>query len=186
MPLQPHPSCSITWISLPSADGYAVWAQVLIYLGEPEEALRKTQEAINRNPKYSFVYDYRRGHAYYVWGFLTKGTDVNASHQYYQKAEEYLREALKKNPNFRPARAYLVAVLSELGQRMGEEGRVNEAQALEKQARDAMAILRDGGRPQAFQDLNRFEAYVRRGHPFQNPAIKTRLRDLWQAAESQP
>jgi adenylate cyclase len=88
-----------------SADGYALAAHVLTYLGKPQEALDKTQEAINRNPKYPFHYDYHRGHAYYVWGFLTEETDVNAARQYYQKAEEYLQEALRRNKNFRPARA---------------------------------------------------------------------------------
>ena len=96
------------------ADGYALWAHVLIYMGKPEEGLHKSQEAIDRNPKYPFFYDYHRGHAYYVWGFLTAGQDPNASRQHYQEAEKHLREALRKNNNFRPARSYLVAVLCEL------------------------------------------------------------------------
>ena len=65
------------------ADGYALGAQVLVYRGKPEEALRKTQEAIRLNPNYPFLYDYHRGQAYYVWGFLTAGTDANVSQQYY-------------------------------------------------------------------------------------------------------
>jgi adenylate cyclase len=154
------------------ADGYALGAQVLTYLGRPKEALDKTQEAINRNPKYPFFYDYHRGQAYYVWGFLTSAQDPNASRRYFEEAEKHLKLALEKNEKFRGTRAYLVAVLSELGK---QDEAVRE-----------MAILRDMGRPQAFQDLNRFEEYLRRGHPFQNPAIKTRLRDLWQAAERQP
>jgi adenylate cyclase len=154
------------------ADGYAMWAHALIYWGKPEEALRKTQEAIDRNPKHPFFYDYHRGQAYYVWGFLTEKTDVNASRQYCQQAEEHLREALRKNKNFRPARSYLVAVLSELGQ---QANAVNE-----------MAILRDAGRPQAFQDLKRFQEYVQRVAAYEDSAITTRLSDLWQAAESRP
>ena len=107
-----------------------------------------------------------------MWGFLTERTDVNTSRQYYQQAEEHLREALKKNKNFRPARSYLVAVLSELGR---QDEAVNE-----------MAILRDAGRPQAFQDLQRFEEYVQRVAAYEDPAITKRLSDLWQAAESRP
>ena len=37
------------------ADGYAVWAHVLIYWGKPEEALHKTQEAIDSEPEISVL-----------------------------------------------------------------------------------------------------------------------------------
>src|SRR5262245_66419443 len=49
------------------ADGYALWANVLIYLGKPEEALRKHQEAIDgiRNNR-SFT-NYNLGKHNYVW-----------------------------------------------------------------------------------------------------------------------
>jgi adenylate cyclase len=154
------------------ADGYAVWAHALIYWGKPQEALEKTQQAIDRNPKYPFFYDYHRGQAYYVWGFQTEKTDPTASRQYYQEAEAHLREALRKNANFRPARSYLVAVLSELGR--------------QDEAVKEMAILRDAGRPQAFQDLKRFQEYVQRVAAYEDSAITTRLSDLWQAAESRP
>jgi len=155
------------------ADGYALGAHVLIYRGKPEEALRKTQEAIRLDPKYPFLYDYHRGQAYYVWGFLTVGTDPNASRQYYQQAETYLREALGKNKNYRSARTYLVAVLSELG-------RQDEAKA-------EMAILvEDMGRPRASQDLERFREYVQQTHPYEIPAITARLVEIWQAAEPRP
>ena len=98
------------------ADGYALWAHVLIYSGEPEEALRKSKEAIDRNPINPFFYDYHRGQAYYVWGVLTSATDPNASRQRFEEAK-HLRAALTKNDNFRPARSYLVAALSELGRK---------------------------------------------------------------------
>src|SRR5262249_33277951 len=74
------------------AEGYALEAHVLTYLGEPAESLRKTQEAIDRNPKYPFIYDYYRGHAYGVWGYLTEATDADASRDYYRQAEAHLRE----------------------------------------------------------------------------------------------
>jgi len=75
------------------ADGYALAAHVLIYLGQPEEALRKTQEAINRDPKYPFFYDYHRGH------------DPDVARRHFEEAETHLRAALKKNSNFRSARS---------------------------------------------------------------------------------
>jgi adenylate cyclase len=154
------------------ADGYAVGAHVLIYSGRPAEALRRTQEAIDHNPKYPFFYDYHRGQAYWVLGFQTLARDRNASMEHFRDAEVHLREALKKNKNFRPARAYLVAVLSELGQR--------------EEAVKEMAILRDSGRPQAFQDLKRFQEYVKQVAAYSDPAITARLSELWQRAESRP
>jgi adenylate cyclase len=159
------------------ADGYGLWALALIYRGEPEEALRKTQEAIrlhgdlgiqDANPKYPLNYDYYRGLAYYVWGWLTAGTDANASRQHYQQAETHLRKALDRNKNFRSARAYLVCVLSELGKQ-------DEAVA-------EMVTLRAMGRPQASQDpeqFQRFQEYIQQTHPWENPAITTRLIELW-------
>jgi len=154
------------------ADGYAVGAHVLIYSGRPAEALRRTQEAIDHNPKYPFFYDYHRGQAYWVLGFQTLARDRNASMEHFREAEAHLREAIKKNKNFRPARAYLVAVLSELGK---QEEAVKE-----------MAILRDSGRPQAFQDLKRFQEYVKQVAAYSDPAITARLSELWQRAESRP
>jgi adenylate cyclase len=151
-------------------DGYAVWAHALIYWGKPGEAIGKTKEAIARTPpNYPFFYDYHLGQAHYVWGFQTEKTDPNASRQHYQDAERHLREALRKNKNFRPARSYLVAVLGELGQ--------------DKEAGDQMVILRDAGRPQFFQDPERFQAYVQRVAAYDDPAITARLSDLWKAAE---
>src|SRR5262249_7630737 len=132
------------------AEGYALEAHALSYLGEPEKALRKTDEAMRLNPKYSFLYDYHRGHAYYVWGSLTEETDANASRDYYRQAEAHLREARKRNPNFRPAHAYLVAVLWELGR--------------QEEAKAEMAIVR-AGRPQAVQTRAQHQDYIRRSIP---------------------
>jgi TolB-like protein/class 3 adenylate cyclase/Flp pilus assembly protein TadD len=154
------------------ADGYALGAHVLIYRGKPAEALRKTAEAIRLNPKYPFYYDYHRGQAYFVWGILTEETDANVSRQYYQQAETYLREALSKNKNYRSARTYLAAVLSALGR--------------QEEAASEMAILRALRGPQVLQDLARFQSYIQQTHPYENPAITTRLINLWQAAESRP
>jgi hypothetical protein len=143
------------------ADGYALWGHALSYLGKPEEALRKSQEAIDRNPIHPFFYDYHRGQAHYVWGVLTSGQDPNSSRGHFEEAERHLQEALRKNNNFRPARSYLVAVLSELGHQ-------NEA-AYER------GKLRDMGPPQAFQDLERFQEYIPQTNPYKDLAITERL-----------
>ena len=77
---------------------------------------------------------------------------------------------LFRSKNYRSARTYLVAVLSELG-------RQDEAKA-------EMAILvEDMGRPRASQGLEQFREYVQQTHPYENPAIIARLVELWQAAE---
>jgi adenylate cyclase len=140
------------------ADGYALWAQTLVYLGEPEEALPKTQEAIDRNPIYPFFYDYHRGQAYYVWGVLTSAQDPNASRQHFEEAEKHLREALRKNNNFRPARAYLVVVLSELGRQDEAAKEVNIS--LEKGEWWVARNLKSGNEQLAEEQLRKLTPYA--------------------------
>jgi len=140
------------------AGAYAVAAHVLIYQGDPEAALRRTQDAIDRDPKYPFFYDYHLGHAHYVWGFKTSAQNPTVARQHFEEAEKHLREAIKKNRNFRPARGYLVAVLSELGR--------------QQEAVSEMATLRNMGERSSDRIL-----------PYGDPAIKTHILELWQAAE---
>jgi adenylate cyclase len=154
------------------ADGYALWAHVLIYMGRPEEALRKSQEAIDHNPKYPFFYDYHRGQAYYVWGVLTSAQDPNASRQRFEEAEKLLREALRKNNNFRPARSYLVAVLSELGRQ--DEAAQEMNISLEKG--EPLAKILKGGNQQLTEE------HIRTLTPYTNPEIRNRLAKAWREA----
>jgi adenylate cyclase len=154
------------------ADGYSLWAQVLVYLGEPEEALRKSQEAIDRNPIYPFYYDFYRGQAYYVWGVLTSAQDPKASRQRFEEAETHLREALSKNDNFRPARSYLVAVLSELGR---QDEAVQEMNiSLEKG--EPLAKTLKGGNQQLVEE------HIRKLTPYTNQEIRNRLAEAWREA----
>jgi adenylate cyclase len=156
------------------ADGYSVWAQVLVYLGKPEEALRKSQEAIDRNPIYPFYYDFYRGQAYYVWGVLTSAQDPNANRQRFEEAETHLREALRKNENFRPARSYLVAVLSELGR---QDEAVQEMNiSLEKG--EPLAKILKGGNQQLVEEN------IRKLTPYTNQEIRNRLAKAWREAAS--
>ena len=154
------------------ADGYALWAHVLIYLGQPEEALRKSQEAIDHNPKYPFFYDYHRGQAYYIWGLLTSAKDPKASRQRFEEAEIHLREALKKNSNFRPARSYLVATLSELGRK--------------KEAENEMNISLEKGEPLARnlrgKDPKLADDHIRALTPYANLEIRDHLAKVWREA----
>jgi len=148
------------------ADGYALWAEGLLYSGEPEEALHKLQEAVNRNPIYPFFYDYHRGQAYYAWGVLTSAQDPNASRQRFEEAETHLREALRKNNNFRPARSYLVAVLSELGRK--DEAREEMNISLEK-GEPLLKILKSDD-----QQLGII--------PYKDQEIRNRLANAWREA----
>ena len=93
-----------------------------------------------------------------MWGFLTADTDSDAAKEYYQRAETSLREALGKNKNYRSARTYLVAVLSELGR---QQEAVNE-----------MVTYRNMGGRAGERIL-----------PYKDAAIKRRLIELLQAAE---
>jgi adenylate cyclase len=84
------------------ADGNALWGEVLILLGKPDEALLKTKKAIENNPK-SYFYDYHLGQAFYVKGIQTEKTGADAS-SLYQQAKKHLEDALTKNENLcRPA-----------------------------------------------------------------------------------
>jgi adenylate cyclase len=154
------------------ADGYALWAHVLIYLGKPEEALRKSQEAIDRNPIHPFFYDYHRGQAHYVWGVLTSGQDPNSSRGHFEEAERHLQEALRKNNNFRPARSYLVAVLSELGRQ--DEAVKEMTMSLAKGEPLARHLKSDN------QELA--EEHIRSITPYANQEIRDRLRKALQEA----
>jgi hypothetical protein len=126
------------------------------------------QEAINRNPKHPFFYDYHRGQAYYVWGVLTSEQDRNASRQRFEEAEIYLREALRKNNNFRPARSYLVAVLSELG-------RQDEAEKEMPFSEDVFKILKSG-------DEHAVDKHISMLTPYTNQEIRSRLVNAWRKA----
>jgi adenylate cyclase len=161
------------------AEGYALEAHVLTYLGEPEESLDKTDEAIRHNPKYSFLYDYHRGHAYYVWGYLTSSEYSNTRKERFEDAVKHLREALRRNNNHRPARAYLVAALMELAA-LDDPGKRDKA-------KEEMKTLLDQGRLPASQDVERFKDYIKRSIPYKVPGsldyILDHLTELWQLAE---
>jgi adenylate cyclase len=147
------------------ADGYATAALVLTYRGQPDAALAKIQQAVTLDPKYPFFYEYYRGHAFYVWGFLTPENDPRRIERF-KEAEKHLRKALEASPNFRPASQYLVAVLSELGR--------------QQEAVEQAAKVR---RPEYLRDPKRLEQFIRRIFPYENTAITARLIELWQAAE---
>jgi hypothetical protein len=108
-----------------------------------------------------------------VWGVLT--SDPDASKQRFQEAEKHLREALKKNNNFRPARSYLVAVLSELDRK--DEAAKEMNISLEK-GEPLAEILKSGNEQLAAE-------HIRTLTPYTNQEIRNRLASAWLEAARQ-
>ncbi len=97
-------------------------------------------------------------------GVLTSAQDPNASRQRFEEAEKHLREALKKNNNFRTARSFLVAVLSELGR---QDEAVKEVNISLEQGEPLFKMLKS--------DPQLAEEYIRRLPPYTNQEISNRL-----------
>jgi len=151
-----------------SADGYILWAQVLVYEGQPQQALEKLKEASERNPKFPYSYDYIRGQANYVLGVQTKDREV--SRQYFKQAEIDFRKALEKNDNYRPARSYLVAALTELDQLDEAKNQMNIS--LQK-GEPLVTLLKDPTKQALIKEQ------IRAMTPFEDQMISDRLEDAW-------
>jgi adenylate cyclase len=85
------------------ADGYAMLALIRNNLGHAKDAIRLIEKAMKLNPYYSWDYLYNLGRAHYALGD-------------YQKATQFLQQALERNPAPRAARLFLIASLVQLGQ----------------------------------------------------------------------
>lgn len=83
------------------ADGYAMLALINNNLGHAEEAIRLIEKGMKLNPYYSWDYLYNLGRAYYAL-------------RDYQKATEYLQQALERNESPRVLRLFLIASLVQL------------------------------------------------------------------------
>ena len=88
------------------ADGLGLLALINNHIGQAEESIRLIEKAIRLNPYYSWDYLYNLGWAHYTLGD-------------YEKAAEFLRKALERNGNARPARLLLAASYAGLG-RLGD------------------------------------------------------------------
>jgi tetratricopeptide (TPR) repeat protein len=128
------------------------------------------EAAKSLNPKPPAYYHYHIGQAYYVLGW------INSDTSHYEKAIGHLQQAIVISDNFRPARAYLVAVYIEQSLKKKEEGLTEEAASLELKARAEMARLVSMGRPR-----NSFEV-IRRVAPYKNEEITRRLLKAWELA----
>jgi len=95
------------------ADGYALLALIENNLGHAEVAIRLIEKGMKLNPYYSWDYLYNLGRAYYALGD-------------YQKATQYLQQALERNEAPRVLRLFFIATLVQLGQQEDAEWEVVE------------------------------------------------------------
>jgi tetratricopeptide (TPR) repeat protein len=114
------------------------------------------EEAKKWNPKPPAYYHYHVGQAYYVLGVLEKQTS------HFETAIGHLQKALEMSANFRPARAYLVAVYVERGQLTEAQNEMKTLQSM-------------GRRKDLFTDSQRVA-------PFRMPEITERLLRAWEQA----
>jgi adenylate cyclase len=140
------------------ADGHAALAQMLIYDGQPLQALAHMEIAKSLNPKFPAYYHYHIGQAYYVLGAQ------QANRLQFVTAIGRFQKALETSEEFRPARAYLVAAYQALG--------------LAQEAQAEMQKLLDRGRDrQLFNNPLRVAPYSNA-----NQQIKDMLLRAWQDA----
>ena len=152
------------------ADGYSAWALALIYSVTPAqrdnipEAIGKMDIAMRLNPKYPVTYPFHLGQAHYVLGVL------NSDREEYVRSEKYLLEALGKNPNYRPARAYLAAVYY-------NQSVMDNNQILRDKAQAEMDQLLKVGRPRTLYEVKRRVA------PYRSDEISENLLTAWRELE---
>jgi adenylate cyclase len=148
-----------------SADGYLLWAQTLVYWGKPEEALEKLELASKLNPIMAYSLHYIQGQANYVSG-------VQGKKDRFEQAEKDFEEALRLNNNYRPARSYLVAVLSALGRTADAKKAMNISA---EKGEPLVSLLRSG-------DQVLIKKHIRAMTPFEDQTISDRLEKVWREA----
>jgi TolB-like protein/Flp pilus assembly protein TadD len=89
-------------ISPNSADAYSITALTYVFAGQAQKALSAINNAMKRNPNHPFYY------------LFTYGT-VLFQLERYNDASEVLESAIKKNPDFIPARLVLASAYAKLG-----------------------------------------------------------------------
>jgi adenylate cyclase len=95
------------------ADGYALLALIKNNMGEAEEAIQAIEKGMELNPHFSWEYLYNLGRANYALG-------------QYEKAVEYLQQALERNEFPSQPRIFLMASYVQLGQQDDAEWEVDQ------------------------------------------------------------
>jgi tetratricopeptide (TPR) repeat protein len=85
------------------ADGYAQYALLLTYAGEPMEALEKLGLAVKLNPRPDFFYTWIEGRAHMLLG-------------HYEQAESLFLNVIERNAHFLGAHLTLAAIYGYLWQ----------------------------------------------------------------------
>jgi adenylate cyclase len=93
------------------ADGYALLALIKNNLGHAEDAIRLIEKGMDLNPFYSWDYLYNLGRAHYALG-------------HYERAVQYLQQALERNEIPGQPRLFLLASYVQLGQQDDAEWEV--------------------------------------------------------------
>jgi adenylate cyclase len=102
------------------ADGWAQYAQALVYNGQPEEGLLKLARAMELNPRYAFFYTWIQGKAYMLLGQL-------------DLAEQLFLEVIERNAHFLGAHLTLAAIYA-------QQDRIDDA---EFEAAEILALFPD-------------------------------------------
>lgn len=100
------------------ADGYAQYALLLTYAGEPMEALEKLGLAVKLNPRPDFFYTWIEGRAHMLLG-------------HYEQAESLFLNVIERNAHFLGARLTLAAIYGNLGRIEDAQWEVSEILALQ-------------------------------------------------------
>jgi adenylate cyclase len=149
-------------------DGIAAKAVILAYVGKPDEAIPLMDDAIQRTrtntPAYYF---YHRGLAYYML-------------KQYKEAKADLQQALiSSNQQYRPARGYLVAVLSETDDKPGAKREME--MLLHQESRMATLLTTVGKESEANEEIDRITPYK----DSTASDTRVRLRAAWKEAAEQ-
>jgi adenylate cyclase len=116
------------------ADHYGDLAQVLIFAGEPAEAVELVEKAMQLRPRYPVQYPFTLGFAYLL-------------QEQYDEAIAALQEAVTLNPFFLPSHLLLAGIYTETGQ--DEQARYHMAEAVKLNPR---LSLEDYGKRLPFKD----------------------------------
>lgn len=100
------------------ADGYALKGAVLTSIGRAAEGLPLLHDALRLSPRSGYAYFMLLGRAYLALGQL-------------EQAQLYLKSALKRNPEFVDARAYLAVTYAAEGKADDAEWEVDEIRVLD-------------------------------------------------------
>ena len=115
-------------------------ADILTWVGKPEEAIGHIKQAMLLNPHFPFIYEWRLGHVYFVLG-------------QYEKAIATLEKLRDRTPQFLAAHAYLAVSYSLMGRNQDARAAIDEVLKLNPQA--TISMMAERMPYKSPEDLNR-------------------------------